>query len=226
MKKILLFPLLDSLPSGHHQVADAITQYINNRTNTIECKKIDLMYSWNPVIEPLLSKTYLWWIQQYPKSYAWVYKKLAYKATKQRSYKHYDLLFEQKMKEIIAEEQPDLMICTHALPSYFLNKLKNSGMCTVPVINIYTDFFINDVWGRDGVDFHFVPNLPPRQRFSPIYITLWTLPTYRVVDIIIVPSPRIMGRVPGSYMSLLLLHFFHSECIPNNAHKILLCNNH
>jgi processive 1,2-diacylglycerol beta-glucosyltransferase len=158
VKKVLIFPLLDSLPSGHHQVAHTITEYIHNRSNDVECKTIDLMKHWSPLLEPLLTKTYLWWIQQYPRSYAWVYRQFAYQSRKQRSYKHYEILFLHKMKEILAEEQPDLLICTHAFPSYFINKLKGTGVCTVPSLNIYTDFFINDVWGREKMDYHFVPD--------------------------------------------------------------------
>jgi UDP-N-acetylglucosamine:LPS N-acetylglucosamine transferase len=62
------------------------------------------------------------------------------------------------MEKIIAEENPDLIVCTHGFPSYFLSKLKRKGNCPIPVINVYTDFFINDVWGREGIDYHFAPS--------------------------------------------------------------------
>jgi processive 1,2-diacylglycerol beta-glucosyltransferase len=156
MKKILLFPLLDSLPSGHHQVAKAITEYVTNRSDNIECKTIDVLNSWNPVVEPMITNTYLWWIQTFPKSYAWVYRKFAYKEKKKRSYKYYEVLFQKEMEKIIAKEKPDLIICTHAFPSYLVDNIKRSGECRVPLLNIYTDFFINDVWGREMVDYHFV----------------------------------------------------------------------
>lgn len=31
------------------------------------------------------------------------------------------------------------------------------GKCHVPVINVYTDFFASSVWGRKGIDAHFLP---------------------------------------------------------------------
>lgn len=158
MKKILLFPLLDSMPSGHHQVAKTITEYVTNRSQNIECKKIDFMQQWSPEIERALTKTYLWWIKQFPTSYAWIYKMMAYKSNGKSSYKYYEVLFRKKMEKIIAIEKPDLIICTHAFPSYLIDSLKKSGACTVPLINVYTDFFINDVWGRECVDYHFVSN--------------------------------------------------------------------
>ncbi|MBO8157863.1 MAG: glycosyltransferase [Bacillaceae bacterium] len=164
LKKILFFPLLDSLPSGHHQAANAISEYIRNRSNEIKCKKVDIMHCWNPAIEKFITGFYLRWIQHFPKSYAWVYRTLAYKLNKTRSYRHYELLFLKKMKQIIEQEEPDLIICTHAFPSYLVNKLKKRGVCSVPVINVYTDFFINDVWGRDAVDHHFVSDINMKSR--------------------------------------------------------------
>ena len=32
------------------------------------------------------------------------------------------------------------------------------GKCHVPIINVYTDFFINSVWGKEGIDVHFLPS--------------------------------------------------------------------
>jgi processive 1,2-diacylglycerol beta-glucosyltransferase len=157
MKKILFFPLL-RMPSGHHQVADTIAGYLQNRDRDIICKKIDLLSAWNPVVESIVTKTYLEWIHHLPEVYAWVYKQMAYTSKSGRSYKYYEFLFLKKMKNIIAEEKPNLIICTHGFPSYILSKLKSMNQCQIPVINVYTDFFINDVWGREGIDYHFVPN--------------------------------------------------------------------
>lgn len=159
MKKILIFPLLDSLASGHHKVANAVAQYVNNRSMEIECKTVDILHSWNPVLEPMITRSYLWWIQSFPKSYALAYKHYAYKAKKQRSYKYYDVFFQNKMQRIISEEKPDLIICTHSFPSYLINNLKRTGVCSTPLINIYTDFFVNDLWGREMVDYHFVSDV-------------------------------------------------------------------
>lgn len=156
MKKILLLPLLDSLPSGHHQVAKAIVEYVSRRSQDIECKKVDILHSWSPAIEEIVTATYLWWIQKFPASYAWVYRKLAYQSKGKRSYKHYELLFLKKLETMISDEKPDLIICTHAFPSYLVNILKRFGVCKVPVVNIYTDFFINDLWGCEMVEHHFV----------------------------------------------------------------------
>ncbi|MHC0036325.1 MGDG synthase family glycosyltransferase [Pseudoneobacillus sp. C159] len=157
MKKILFFPLL-RMPSGHHQVADSLAAILQKRDENIICKKIDLLSEWSSTLENLVTKTYLEWIHLFPKNYAWVYKKMAYQSKGGRSYKYYEFLFMKKVKQIIEQEKPDLIVCTHGFPSYFMSRLKSKMQCNVPVINVYTDFFINDVWGREGIDYHFVPS--------------------------------------------------------------------
>ena len=62
------------------------------------------------------------------------------------------------MEQVLADEKPDLIVCTHGFPSHLLIQLKMKGKCHVPVINVYTDFFINSVWGREGIDAHFLPS--------------------------------------------------------------------
>lgn len=157
MKKILFFPLL-RIPSGHHQVADSLIGYFGKRDSEIICKKVELLSTWNPLVESIVTKTYLEWIHHSPKTYAWIYKQMAHTSKPQRTYKYYELLFMKKMKEILYVEKPDLIICTHGFPSYLLSKLKQQRQCMTPVINVYTDFFINDVWGKTEIDFHFVPH--------------------------------------------------------------------
>ncbi|MDQ0218912.1 UDP-N-acetylglucosamine:LPS N-acetylglucosamine transferase [Peribacillus cavernae] len=43
-----------------------------------------------------------------------------------------------------------------ALPSYLLNYLKEIEELTIPVINLYTDYFIHQLWGIQHIDYHFV----------------------------------------------------------------------
>ena len=169
MKKILFFPLL-RMQSGHHQVADAIMDMLKNRADEIELKKIDLMSYTNKSLEKIISSSYLKWIRYAPATYNVVYKKHFYaqKQTKS-SYKFYQGLFLKKMEQLIDEEKPDAIVCTHGFPSNLLSQLKMQGKCNIPVINVYTDFFINNVWAKDGIDFHFVPSQEVKENLIEMY---------------------------------------------------------
>lgn len=156
MTKILFLPLLNSMPSGHHQVAEAIMEYISAHGAHMECKKIDILSEWNPVLEKAIVNVYKSWIHHAPALYGSFYRLLAKGSTSSRTHKLYELLLIRKMEEVLAKEEPDLIVCTHALPSYLINQIKEKGKCSTPCLNAYTDFFINNVWGISNIEYHFV----------------------------------------------------------------------
>lgn len=155
MYKALFFPLL-SIPSGHHQSADALIERLQKRDSNIHCKKIDLLTYRFGKIEKLISNFYLKWIHFSPKTYSYLYKKLAYDQPKEKNYYVYQLLFERLALSIIEKENPSIIICTHALPSRIFSQLKEKRKMNIPIINVYTDFFINRLWGMQQIDAHFV----------------------------------------------------------------------
>ncbi|WML46024.1 glycosyltransferase [Neobacillus sp. PS3-40] len=158
MKKVLFLPLM-RLQSGHHQVAEALMDMLKKHTDGITLKKIDLLSYTNGSLEKMITGSYLKWIRYAPGTYNRAYKSFFYvPPTKEHSFMWYQHIFLKKMEQLLAEEQPDLIVCTHGFPSYLLSKLKMRGKCDVPVINVYTDFFINSVWGQEGIDIHFLPS--------------------------------------------------------------------
>lgn len=147
------------MSSGHHQVANGIIESLHENNNKFECEKIDILsYSYGQ-FEVFVTNFYIKWIQLFPGLYSWLYMKSAYKneMEKKRFYL-YEWLFLYSMEKLIKEKNPHLIICTHALPSYLLSHLKQKGKVSAPVINVYTDYFINQIWGIESIDYHFAPN--------------------------------------------------------------------
>ncbi|WML24910.1 galactosyldiacylglycerol synthase [Neobacillus sp. OS1-33] len=166
MKKILFLPLLQ-MQSGHHQVAEALMDLLKKHTDDFTFKKIDLLSYTNKSLEKVITNGYLHWIRYAPETYNLAYKSFFYvPPTKKNSFKWYEPLFLKKMEQLIAEEKPDLLVCTHGFPSYLLSKLKMKGKCDLPIINVYTDFFINSVWGREGIDLHLLPSQEVKAKLS------------------------------------------------------------
>ncbi|MGV3466280.1 MAG: MGDG synthase family glycosyltransferase [Heyndrickxia sp.] len=167
MKKVLVFPFM-RMPSGHHQVAEAVIHLLNENMNEMVINKMDFLTYTSNKLERIITNSYLKWIRYAPGTYEWAYKHLFYSgaSVKVRWYHH---LFLTKMKQLIEEEQPDLIICTHGFPSLLLSHLKQKGKLQTPVVNVYTDFFINSVWGKKGIDAHFVPNQQIKTRLMDEY---------------------------------------------------------
>ncbi|MEK5173930.1 galactosyldiacylglycerol synthase [Heyndrickxia sp. FSL W8-0496] len=158
MKKILFLPFLQ-MRSGHHQVAEVLMDLAEKQTNDTIVKKIDLLSYINQPLEKMITSGYLKWIRYAPETYDLVYKKFFYTATpNEHSFKWYYYFFLKKMEQLLMEENPDLIVCTHGFPSYLLSQLKRKRKFQVPVINVYTDFFINNFWGKKEIDYHFLPS--------------------------------------------------------------------
>ncbi|GMB09926.1 MGDG synthase family glycosyltransferase [Thermolongibacillus altinsuensis] len=165
--KILVLPLFQ-MQSGHHQVADTLIYSLQRKFSNIVCKKLDFLSYCNEQIEKRVADFYLRWISVHPHSYEWMYNRWM----KKLDHSHLEpwrFYFERKMKRLIEEEQPDFIICTHSFPSHILERLKKQRLIEVPVVNVYTDFFINGVWGKTAIDYHFVPHQEAKEELVKKY---------------------------------------------------------
>lgn len=166
MKRILFLPLLQ-MPSGHHQVANALIRSLKKREPGINCRKVDFLKYTNEWLEKVVTGTYLKWIHHSPQTYEKAYCTFASSSSKgHHHFQWYERLFLKKMQQLLAWEQPDLIVCTHCFPSFLISRLKERGKLKTPVMNVYTDFFINTVWGRAGIDYHFVADEGMKRELS------------------------------------------------------------
>lgn len=156
-KSVLFLPFL-RIPSGHHQVAKALIEGLQENQQDLCCDVVDILYYSYGRMEDFVSKTYLSWIKAFPQFYSWIYRRNVYtNLSEDKRFLIYELLFLPFMRKLLEENKPELIVCTHALPSYLLNFLKERGEISTPVINVYTDYFIHNLWGIRHIDYHFTP---------------------------------------------------------------------
>ncbi|WP_349237089.1 glycosyltransferase [Bacillus sp. REN3] len=164
MKKVLFLPLFQ-MESGHHRTSDALMEAFRQGCPDVRCEKMDFLSYAHPFLEKSISTLYLKWISVWPASYSWLYSSCF---QKDRSFLHslYETLFLEKMEQLLLEEKPDLIICTHSFSSFLIDKLKSFGISTAPVVNVYTDFFMNGVWGKMEIDLHLVPTIEMKEKLE------------------------------------------------------------
>ncbi|NTW72446.1 MAG: galactosyldiacylglycerol synthase [Eubacteriaceae bacterium] len=155
--KFLFLPILQ-IPMGHHTVADAMIRSLEQRVWDIECKKVDFFSYVDKSLEKAIRLTYLSWINHSPHTYGWIYLKSMHTAKTTKQFNFLEYKFLQKMNNFLKEENPDFIVCTSSIPSFIIDRLRHSGVDTPPVINVYTDFWVNKLWGGSEVDYHFVPD--------------------------------------------------------------------
>lgn len=156
MARILLLPLLQ-IPSGHQHVADSIIAHLEQNP-IFSCEKIELLSHCYSLLERVVTALYIQTINTIPGLYSSLYKFVAGKQKGNKKFYIYEWLFLEKLENLLAEKNPDLIICTHSLPSYLVNRLKEEHRWHGKTINVYTDFFINNLWGIRNIDYHFVPS--------------------------------------------------------------------
>ncbi|MGG4489365.1 MGDG synthase family glycosyltransferase [Metabacillus idriensis] len=161
MKRVLVLPLFQ-MESGHHRTADALIEAFSHQDPSTMCEKVDILDYASSSLEKFISQLYVNWITAFPSAYSWLYSSF-FQKNKSLLHSIYETLFLEKMEQLIREKQPDVIICTHSFPSFLADKLKRYGMITAPVVNVYTDFFLNGVWGRDHIDMHIVSTAGMKQ---------------------------------------------------------------
>ncbi len=195
MMNILILPFLQ-FPSGHHQTADAISAYLKEIDPSVTIKKVDIFSYTSPLAEQLTSYFYLTAIKRAPSFYSRMYQNNACSKEDQRL-SFYELIFLKSIKKLIKQEKPDMIICTHCLPSSLVNLLKKEGQLSVPVMNVYTDYFINSIWGLDQIDVHLAPSRSSKhflesQGVTPEKIAVTGIPVHPLI------TPKLGGTARQS----------------------------
>lgn len=154
----LFLPFMQ-IPTGHHHVAEALMDNFQQVNRNMKCQKVDILaYSFGSV-ERVISSTYLTAIKVLPQAYHWIYDQMAYKkVTKRKRQLLYEVLFSYFFKRLMKENETEILFCTHALPSNIASMLKQKGKLDAITVNVYTDYFVNRIWGMEGIDYHIVPS--------------------------------------------------------------------
>ncbi|GIO24840.1 glycosyltransferase [Oceanobacillus sp. J11TS1] len=168
MFRVLFMPFL-RIPSGHHHAADSIKdqlEYSDEISEEIDYDKLEILSHCFGKLESFISSLYLQSIHKVPAIYSQIYRFSVVKGSKSKIYQFYDRLFLKKMLQALEARDPHLVICTHSLPSYLLSKLKENNQWSGKVVNVYTDYFVNDLWAINHIDYHFVPSEHVKQELK------------------------------------------------------------
>ncbi|MFC4557502.1 glycosyltransferase [Virgibacillus kekensis] len=227
-KKALFLPFMQ-IPTGHHHVADALIE-LSNRY--MDCSKVDILsYSFGPM-EKVVSSAYLTWIRHFPGVYDRIYQFAAYRNSPKVSRHYlYELLFVHFFKRLTSVQSPHILFCTHALPSSIASVLKKKNQLNAIVVNVYTDFFINRVWGIEGIDYHLVATEAMKEHLvkrgvPPERIVMTGIPVHPAFN------TRTLNKKTGDKLSVLVtggslgvgaIHQLVRACQSGKINYLVLC---
>lgn len=157
MKKILI--LYASYGGGHFQAAKSIQKYLNENYTDIQTESIDCIKYINKAIDKVTTGAYREMAKKAPNLWGKVYSDsqngllghLSSRANK---------VMAIKLKNLIKEKEPDIIVSTHPFSSQMVSYLKRKGKINCNLATILTDFASHEQWlvGHEYTEFFFVSN--------------------------------------------------------------------
>lgn len=157
MKKVLI--LYASYGGGHFQAAKSIQKYINENYKEVTAESVDCMKYINNALEKLTTGAYREMAKKMPSLWGKIYmnsQKGALGHLSSRANKFMAI----KLKNLIKEKNPDIIISTHPFSSQMVSYLKRKGKINPILATIMTDFASHEQWlvGHEYTEFFFVSN--------------------------------------------------------------------
>ncbi len=135
-----------SAGAGHIRAAQAIEKAIMDLNAAREVRHIDTLQYTNRIFRHFYSKAYIDMVNEAPEVLGWLYDYLDKPWEKERRRLAFDKLNTRPFVKLLNEEQPDIAICTHFLPSEIISWLTAKERLHCPQAVVVTDFDVHAMW--------------------------------------------------------------------------------
>jgi processive 1,2-diacylglycerol beta-glucosyltransferase len=153
--------LTASVGSGHTRAAQAVAAWATKRaaegSMTLGSIRVeDVLAHAHPVFRSIYRGGYLGMIQRMPTLLGWMYDKLdrPWHGRQARFRVNHPCL--APLRDLLARERPDTVLCTHFLPSEYLAMLRARGEWDGRLVTVVTDIDVHGMWFCDPCDHFFV----------------------------------------------------------------------
>lgn len=177
-KKVLIMSA--STGGGHNRAARAIKEELTNKTIngiTIDCEIIDSLKIVNTTMDKVISRGYEKSAKYTPKAWGGVYKLSESSLISRNEFKDNPLtsLMSRKLKKLLDDTKPDLIIGTHPFPMIALSTLKKhsdlysccesssftesihkyyKNLKVPPLITVLTDYTTHPAYIQNEIDYY------------------------------------------------------------------------
>ncbi len=152
MKSIII--VTASTGAGHNQAAHNLKKQFE--AQGIYCHILDMFKATNKGMNILIADGYELLAEKMPKTYGFFYKLSDQKMMNKFMFNNVFMATEYRIKWLVRELQPDLIISTHPFGAPIIGKLKKKGKIDVPFMQIVTDFKAHYTYVHAGVDAYIV----------------------------------------------------------------------
>lgn len=136
---------------GHVKAAKALIEYMEKNIPGCRTRLVDALKYINPLIDRLITGTYLSTVKKLPGIYGKLYDLSEKDETITDLVKGLNNLLSYRLYSLFKKDIPDAVICTHTMPLQMLARLKRKGL-NIPVLGIVTDYTNHFFWKLKEID--------------------------------------------------------------------------
>jgi processive 1,2-diacylglycerol beta-glucosyltransferase len=152
--KVLI--LSASAGAGHMRAAEAIERAFIETESAREVRHLDTLQYTNKLFRHLYSKAYIDMVNKTPELLGWLYDYLDEPWKNERRRLALDRLNTRPFVKLLKEYRPELIVCTHFLPSEIISWLKAKERLSVPQAIVVTDLDVHAMWLCRHYEHYFV----------------------------------------------------------------------
>lgn len=156
-KKILIPSV--SAGAGHIRAAEAVKAHATHLQTPVEVVHLDVMELVPVTFRRIYADAYIKIIEEHPAIWGYLYQKsdkARRSAPVSRLRRGIERINTRKLRDVIEQEAPDHILCTHFLPAELLAHEIVRGRCQVPVWVQVTDFDLHQFWVQQHMAGYFV----------------------------------------------------------------------
>jgi processive 1,2-diacylglycerol beta-glucosyltransferase len=172
-KKVLV--LSASAGAGHVRAAQALERAFIDLDAAEEVRHIDALDYTNKLFRNLYTKAYLDLVNTTPDLFGWLYDRLDKPWKSDRLLQAFDKLNTRPLVRLLREYRPEILICTHFLPSEIISLLKARERLANRQAIVVTDFDAHAMWLCNHYEHYFVALDETR-----VYLTVLGIPAEKV----------------------------------------------
>jgi processive 1,2-diacylglycerol beta-glucosyltransferase len=155
---ILFFTV--SAGEGHNQVAKTLADYVKKFYHGHKVEIIDAFNYIHPNLHKIIFEAYIKSIKYTPALYGFIYKRSEITDSSIVDIAEFlsKIILSRKLSKLLADFQPDVIVCTHPFPAEALSAMKRKGKFNVPLVTILTDYTIHPSWINKEIDYFIFPS--------------------------------------------------------------------
>ncbi|MNO28571.1 Processive diacylglycerol beta-glucosyltransferase [compost metagenome] len=143
-QRVLL--LSEGFGAGHTQAAYALSSSLRKIAPNVQTKVLELGSFLNPRVAPIIITAYKKTVSSQPRLIRMMYRSNYKKSLNRLTTLALHRIFYTRTIQIIRQLHPDVIVCTHPIPSAVISRLKRLGMLDVPLCTVITDYDVHGAW--------------------------------------------------------------------------------